>query len=720
MKRFFKLGLLALIVVVIAVFALTACNYETEVGEELISNGGFELTDENSDGDVVISSWSRGSKDSTFESSDILISPTDSSVSSDYGKNTLKIENTKATATYVYQSVKVDSGKAYKISYSIKITQEITAGSEYPAGAFITFLENTDYVLTEQTAATGGWKNVTLYVSPKNTDYLTICLKLGDETNTSIGSVYYDNVSMMRVDNVPSNATVYEISREKVVRYNETDSGIAFIVLLTLLSVALIVAAYILVRRIYGSKNGLVSVGENVVATADDKKAKIRKVATHPVAIASYLAIGTLLVRFILLFTLFGFGQDMTNQIALAKAMSSVAPANIFAHLAKNGYASFAPGQLYLLYVFGGIGQNLDAAGMSIWLRIPSIIADIAVVLTIYFYGKKYVGNKISTVYAALYSLLPIVFVMSGARGSFESVLVALILIAFVLLIEKKYILAYILFTLSVLFDVNALAVVPLAVCYLVFAYYRADVTLKSFNAQRAQIIFGFIGSWILFYVLSIPFVTNYISEQPFYIFTYYKDIIANNNIFASNAFNLYAMVSMNGKAVNDTAAIFNLIFLLVLQIYVISLYIKNKNRLELLMLASFELAIVAVFTIKVNYAFLFMSLALLVVYTMISGEKRAYIALGGLSVLTFLNVGQLMNQSNFVSYNTTGALVTFESLDAFLIFFSVITVLFVLFYGYLSYSICNNSKKYDIPAMNDNFFVTTKNFFQRLKKKMK
>lgn len=167
MKRFFKLGLLALIVVVIAVFALTACNYETEVGEELISNGGFELTDENSDGDVVISSWSRGSKDSTFESSDILISPTDSSVSSDYGKNTLKIENTKATATYVYQSVKVDSGKAYKISYSIKITQEITAGSEYPAGAFITFLENTDYVLTEQTAATGGWKNVTLYVSPK-------------------------------------------------------------------------------------------------------------------------------------------------------------------------------------------------------------------------------------------------------------------------------------------------------------------------------------------------------------------------------------------------------------------------------------------------------------------------------------------------------------------------------------------------------------------------
>ena len=114
------------------------------------------------------------------------------------------------------------------------------------------------------------------------------------------------------------------------------------------------------------------------------------------------------------------------------------------------------------------------------------------------------------------------------------------------------------------------------------------------------------------------------------------------------------------------------------------------------------------------------MSLALLVVYTMISGEKRAYIALGGLSVLTFLNVGQLMNQSNFVSYNTTGTLVTFESLDAFLIFFSVITVLFVLFYGYLSYSICNNSKKYDIPAMNDNFFVTTKNFFQRLKKKMK
>ena len=193
---------------------------------------------------------------------------------------------------------------------------------------------------------------------------------------------------------------------------------------------------------------------------------------------------------------------------------------------------------------------------------------------------------------------------------------------------------------------------------------------------------------------------------------------MANNLSFSGNAFNLYSMVGMNGNSVNNTAAIFNLIFLLVLQIYVIALYLKNKNRLELLLLASFEIAIVAVFTLKVDYTYLFMSLALLVIYTMISGEKRAFVLMGVVGLLSFMNVGQLMNQSGYIAPYAKGLIASFESLDVYLIFFSVVTVLVTLYYGYVTYSICNNSKTCDIPAMRENVFVTTKNFFKELKLK--
>ena len=716
MKRFLKLGLIVFVITVISLFVLTACNYNTTVGEELITNGGFEITEEGSSG-TLISGWTRGSKDSTFSKSEISLSQSASDGRDDLGEKTLKIQNTEGTATYVYQSVKVDKNKAYKITYQVKVPSAIkVGGSDYAKGAYVTFLENTDYVLGEITNATDGWTEVTLYVSPKNTDYLTICLKLGEETDLAKGTVYFDNVSMKRVDTVPASATVVEISREKVVRYSENASGIAFVVCLTLLTVALAVAAYVLIRRVYGNRTGLNDFGQTVVKT-EKEKLTFKKVATHPIAIAVYLAISTLLIRFILLFTTYGFGVSMTKLITVARATETVAPQNIFAYLTKYSYDSYTPGQLYLIYVFGGMGRALNDASLSMWLRVPSILADIAVVLAIYFYGKKYVGNKISTVYAGLYALLPIVFVMSSSKGSFESVLVALVLIAFLLLIEKKYIASYATFALSVLFDMRALAVVLLAMCYLVYMYYRADSTLKSFNAVRAKIIFGFVGAFVSFVLLSLPFTIG-VEGKPLYVFEYYKNIMANNLSFSGNAFNLYSMVGMNGNSVNNTAAIFNLIFLLVLQIYVIALYMKNKNRLELLLLASFDVAIVAVFTLKVDYTYLFMSIALLMIYAMISGEKRAFILIGAISTLSFMNVGQLMNQSGFVVANARGLIASFESLDVYLILFSVVTVLTALYYGYVTYSICNNGKKCDIPAMRENLFVTLKNFFKDMKNK--
>ena len=217
--------------------------------------------------------------------------------------------------------------------------------------------------------------------------------------------------------------------------------------------------------------------------------------------------------------------------------------------------------------------------------------------------------------------------------------------------------------------------------------------------------------------MLSLPFTIG-VEGKPLYVFEYYKNIMANNLSFSGNAFNLYSMVGMNGNSVNNTAAIFNLIFLLVLQIYVIALYMKNKNRLELLLLASFDVAIVAVFTLKVDYTYLFMAIALLMIYAMISGEKIAFILIGAISTLSFMNVGQLMNQSGFVVANARGLIASFESLDVYLILFSVVTVLTALYYGYVTYSICNNGKKCDIPAMRENLFVTLKNFFKDMKNK--
>ncbi len=724
MKRFWKLSLLVTLVVVVAIFGFTACDADvTSYNVELIKNGSFETW---SDSKGSIDDWTKKTISGSVSGKVGRFQLADDNKPENAGTYGLEISNDKNSATCFSQSVKVDRNATYKVSLVYKLDSPVggnTGADAQPVGPHLAFYEDVNTIVgNEFKNANGEWNKVELYVTPRNTDYLTLSLMLGGSGREVSGTVYFDTVSMMRVDSVPVGETIHQVKANRL-NYNITASGIAFVVLLALLSIAILVCAYIFIRRIYSKKNAfdnIDSTNESKSAKSLDSNSKIKKVLTHPIAIASYLGLGTFLLRLIVVLTTFGFGSQ-TN--VLAAASETLALNGV-----KSAYASLTsttslmgPGSIYILYIIGAMGQNLARTDISILIRMVSVLADIATVLMIYFYGKKYVGNKLSTVYATLYAVLPISFLISGMRGSFDSVLIALILGAFLLALEKKFLSTYLLSTLAILLDIRALAVVPLILVYMGYMYYRSDVTMKTFGTARAKIVFGFVAMLVGFYVLALPVTLGQIqSGSPFFILTRYKDMIANAQLYVSNAFNLYGMVGMNFKLVNKTASILNLIFILVLVIYVSSLYFKNRNRAEMLLLASYMFAMVAVFTLKVTETYLVLSLALMLVYVMLSGEKRMYGVFASYSVLAFLCIGQLISQSNFLSSSTSANLVNFETLSVYYIFFSIVTVLVTLYYSYVVYTICNNAKIVDIKAMPQNFIITAKNWFDSLSMRLK
>ena len=336
-----------------------------------------------------------------------------------------------------------------------------------------------------------------------------------------------------------------------------------------------------------------------------------------------------------------------------------------------------------------------------------------AVVAMIYFYGRKYASDRIAVLFAALYALLPITFVMSGVAGTFESLLVALMVAAILCLVEKRYIFVYLFMTLAAVLDLRALALAPLAVTYMGYMYYRDDASLKKFGKNRAIIVFGLIGSFVLAYLLTLPVAINHLGENAFYGFKMMINQYANNQIFVDNAFGFYGMVALNQKGFSSAASILNLLFILVLAIYVCSLYFKKRNRQELILLASYMLAMVAVFTLKVTYTYLFLSIALGVIYTMVSGEKRMYGIVGGYGILSFLCVGLLMKNSGYVSAISEGFFVNFETTGADFIIFSIFAVLLTLYYSYVVYNITNTGKVVDIKPLSRPFKEEIKEGFQ-------
>ena len=718
------------LVFILALFAFTACNTgDVPYDTELVTNGDFSESTTADTNKIVLDGWSVSSTWDTKKSSYELRYSSE-------GEKFLSIENSTAGYAYLYQQIKVDRRATYRISVDIKLDGSVKKGSdEEYYGAYVAFLENVTYRFQEQreyynNPETSNWKTVTFYVNPQNTDYLTIMLALGGENASAKGTVLFDNVSVMKVSSVPEGVTVTNFKKSDIVRYNVNVSGILFVTLLTLFTALVLGGAYVLLRRLYAKQNAFLSY-DKVVSAGNPNTAvsPVKKVLTHPGFIATALAVGTFLVNLIFLLTMYGFGSEMNYTVNLALNMAS--NGGVFS--AYQAYASTlqttAPGAIYILAIIGAMGKNLAYSDIAILIRMVNVLATMATVVMVYFYGRKYVGDRTSTIFACLYALLPITLIMGGLDHTFTALLVALLVGAMILLVEKKFLATYLVMALATVLDVRALALAPIVLAYVGYRYYRDDSDLKKFTKNRAMMIFGLVGAVVAVYLLTLPAAINFVTAEdskPFYGFTLIANQITKNRVMTDNGLGLYALATMNQKGMNNLAAIFNLVFILVLVIYVAYLYFKNRNKHELLMLASFTFAVIGVFTLKVDYTYLFLALALGFIYTMVSGEKRMYGILGGYSILLFLNLGQLMSNSGFVASavhfddffrkaNATAYFANYESTSPEFIAFSVLAVLLTAYYFYVSYSITNKGKRVDIPAMFKPFKDSAVDFVKEL-----
>lgn len=738
-KKLVSISVIVL-VLVLALFALSACNDgRTVVDQELISNGDFSGYEDTDDG-VVLDGWTIGGEwdedvDSPYGRRPVS---SDSDLYEKHGNGYVEL-TTGGESGWVYlaQEIAVDRKAVYLVSVDVRVPSLAAGGDSTYKGVYITFLENPDRFFVEQKSTTDGWVTLSFYVRPLNTDYLTLALSVGAEDEQCKGRAYFDNVSMMRVDpsSVPETEEVIDFRMSQIARYNRDLSGTLFVVFLTLVTAAFAVCAYVLVKKAYAKADVFVNFdgttfdapapsasakgkGKGKGAPANIFKTPSGKWWTNCLFIAGMLMLGTFLVRLIFLLSMYGFGGEMNATVELARWLASNGVNNVYANasdFANIDVTVMAPGTMYILAIIGAMGQNLTTDGISVLIRMVGVLADMAIVGMIYFYGRKYAGDKIAVIIAAVYAVLPVVLVMSGMSNTFVSLLLALMVAAVLLLVEKKYIAMYVVMALAAVLDIRALALAPIAVTYLGYMYYKDDDDLKKFGKNRAAIVFGLIGAFVLAYVLTIPVAVGHFGENAFYGMRMIANQMINNNIFVDNAFGFYGMATLNGQGFNNTASILNLVFILVLVVYICSLYFKKRNRQEVLLLASYTLAMVSVFTLKVTYTYLFMTIALGLIYAMVSGEKRVYGIMGGYALLSFICVGLIVKNSGFATIVSDGLIVDFERTGADFIVFSVLTVLLTLYYSYVVYNIANTGKVADIKPLNKPFGTAVKDAFRSI-----
>ena len=705
MKRKLTTVFFTICIVLIGLFSLVACN-QIDTKTDYIKNGGFEnLTDsdkkfenwtflDSNTGNLKISS--PGSEDKTINNQS-------------FGKKYLTLDNGKdKTKTYhsqIFQKTKVKKNHYYrlKISYRYELEKD-NPSANITKEAHLLFNGGAAKV---ELPANDKWQETEIIVKAKSRDFiLGICL--GSENSKTKGKLHVDNVSMHetklgkneagKVVNVASNS-------KSGVKYNTKNvQGIILIVFASLLTVAIVVTAYVFLRRLYNKREAfndfkpVISPDKNPNASAHLNKYQL-------IYIAIILGAVALLVRFIVVFTTFGFGKNMMDFFDLSKSISKTQ--DLTSYYVNNKSSNYAPGFLYLASILGAFNLK-KATDFSILVRMINVLFDVAIVLIIYFYGRKKVGNKLSTIYSALYALLPLTFIFSSMSNVFTSITICFSLVLIILVVEKQYIAFYSVLPFAIIFDLRVMAILPVIAVGLVFDYIKDEPGIARFTKNRAVIVFGVLTTFILVYILTLPIAIKQIqSKDAFYGYKAVANVMMNTNTFVINSLNLYALAGMNGEDIVKSTKILNIIFILVFEIFVLSLYLGKKNRLDLFLLGALTYSVMAILTMKVDYTYLILPIALLMIHTMISGDRRLYFVFAIFAFVSIVNIAQIINLSHFVGGKLEtiqqSKLALFDEKDPFMIFFSIITILTLLYYMYVSYSISVNRKIVDIKPMNSN-----------------
>ena len=131
-----------------------------------------------------------------------------------------------------------------------------------------------------------------------------------------------------------------------------------------------------------------------------------------------------------------GLSSDLGFFESWASTLARVGPGAFYA---TAGSANYPPGYMYVLWLVGAIGSAFGSSAEHatlLLLKIPAILADIALAAVLYAAARHWFGGRAGLLAAALYLFIPVTWYDSALWGQVDAVGTFVMVATIVLLVE--------------------------------------------------------------------------------------------------------------------------------------------------------------------------------------------------------------------------------------------------------------------------------------------
>jgi len=547
------------------------------------------------------------------------------------GSPCLRISNVLGNDSRYFTEVKLKKNINYLISAKVK-SENVEFGQNGGVSLSIYSLNASGFTFYGNL---NDFTEIKQYFTVDKDDTYKICLRLGYFSGETTGSVYFDDVKLESISNIPENVKVASVSSKDVTntvtnsKFNEeTYKDLRIVsIFITFLFVIVFILWY-----------------KSLCKQENNKETSYKQFIKALILVFSL----SLILRLILAATYYQCSIDVN----LFKYWGNTA-ANDFVNFYNNATnCDYPPLYIYFLAAFSKLSfGNSDI--YTILSKMTGILSDIAIGYIILIIGKRMGFKQNNLLFIVCFWLFnPIVLVDSSCWGQVDTVLSLMIVATILFIIDKKYLFAGLIFGLGVMLKPQMIILLP--VCGAAFIYHFAleIKDKKIFNAliHLVKVAVGIVTGLVL------P-VLPFIGMGFKWIINLFIGTVDHYNYATVNAYNFWFILGKNwvsDKEIFCGLSYYNwgmigivLSSLVVLGLFIVS-YVKNRDKSELdkslvFIAGAFIYMFVFSFGPRMHERYFFPCVALIMLAYLYSQRKELLAIYLGTSSFGFIIIHEIM-----------------------------------------------------------------------------
>lgn len=723
-----KIVILMAVIAIMATLLLTGCTtnavsaYDEQILKFTNANGNFNYTGE---GEDIATDWSftagnEAASSSVFSSS----------------VNGLKINTQNAGYAVASQKVYLKRYAYYKVTYTYDMDSIAEFSTEDDiasyVGLYLGFKEDPSFNIGDGTKSseirniTNGNVTDTFYFKTDGTKEYNFAIFVGMEEYPVSAVVYIKDIKITRVTEATAleHGEAYGLYELKSAVYGQATSlNIAYVIIGAVATLIIAYVAYVLRSRSLAF-DGIESNNSFLNKLRDTKwLGMVIAIGSAAVIRLAIMLTETIIAGGESISSSF-FGYDLEQFASMGNWLANYSMPHFFEY--NTNYSALMPVAMFLSAFAGLFGRIFQVAGANAsvvslatlaTIKTIGILADLGSVALIYSIISKKQGRVGATIMATFYSLVPMVFAMSSAWGSFESVSAFFLVLAFWFLINKgNYIGVALSYFAACMTTVSAIYVCPAILLYTGYIIFRAikDKQYKKLIAPIATIL----GCVVLFYLITLPFVFNNVAKgDAFAGFTKYVETLQGQKVYSANAFNFQGLLGNNFKAIGIQSIFVTILYIAFVVIVLAVAYFRNRNRIDLTLVAATCVLAFWTFANNMSYYSLYISLPLLFIVTALIKDARLFVAFVAYAIIAYVNAAYVYLVAG---YTTSGVVAVSNDLTAIVYVMGSLSLVVAVYYIVVAYDILINKKAVEQTAISVPYFEYVKYTTMKIVSKLK